>query len=152
MSALGWAARWAATRASRGVWLAGPWAKGCMERAASARTRRPSGRAGAGAAALPDPGTGAVSGAARSTSDPTRHLIQGRRRRAGAGPRESYGNGARQTVSSAILSFPSYHSCGKNLGRTDDTWGHVVNTDEERRTAFVDLELAAVWQGHERGV
>jgi hypothetical protein len=27
-----------------------------------------------------------------------------------------------------------------------------VNTDEERRTAFVDLELAAVWQGHERGV
>jgi hypothetical protein len=27
-----------------------------------------------------------------------------------------------------------------------------VNTDEERRTAFVELELAAVWQGHERGV
>jgi hypothetical protein len=27
-----------------------------------------------------------------------------------------------------------------------------VNTDEERRTAFVELELAAVWQGHGRGV
>jgi hypothetical protein len=27
-----------------------------------------------------------------------------------------------------------------------------VNTEEERRTAFVDVELAAVWQGHERGV
>ena len=27
-----------------------------------------------------------------------------------------------------------------------------MNTDEERRTAFVELELAAVWQGHERGV
>jgi hypothetical protein len=28
-----------------------------------------------------------------------------------------------------------------------------VNTEEEqRRTAFVDLELAAVWAGHERGV
>ena len=24
--------------------------------------------------------------------------------------------------------------------------------DDERRTAFVDLELAAVWQGRERGV
>jgi hypothetical protein len=30
--------------------------------------------------------------------------------------------------------------------------GHVVNTEEQRRTAFVDLELAAVWEGHERGV
>jgi hypothetical protein len=30
--------------------------------------------------------------------------------------------------------------------------GRFVNTDEERRTAFVELELAAVWQGHERGV
>jgi hypothetical protein len=30
--------------------------------------------------------------------------------------------------------------------------GHVVNQEEQRRTAFVDLELAAVWQGHERGV
>jgi hypothetical protein len=29
--------------------------------------------------------------------------------------------------------------------------GRVV-TDDERRTAFVDLELAAVWQGRERGV
>jgi hypothetical protein len=27
-----------------------------------------------------------------------------------------------------------------------------VNTDEERRTAFVELELAAVWRGHEQGV
>jgi hypothetical protein len=27
-----------------------------------------------------------------------------------------------------------------------------VNSEEQRRTAFVDLELAAVWQGHERGV
>jgi hypothetical protein len=27
-----------------------------------------------------------------------------------------------------------------------------VNTEERRRTAFVELELAAVWQGHERGV
>jgi hypothetical protein len=27
-----------------------------------------------------------------------------------------------------------------------------VNTEEQRRTAFVDLELAAVWEGHERGV
>jgi hypothetical protein len=30
--------------------------------------------------------------------------------------------------------------------------GHVVNSEERRRTAFVELELAAVWQGHERGV
>ena len=27
-----------------------------------------------------------------------------------------------------------------------------MNIDEQRRTAFVELELAAVWQGHERGV
>ena len=27
-----------------------------------------------------------------------------------------------------------------------------MNTEEERRTAFVDVEMAAVWQGHERGV
>jgi hypothetical protein len=27
-----------------------------------------------------------------------------------------------------------------------------VNEEEQRRTAFVDLEVAAVWQGHERGV
>ena len=40
----------------------------------------------------------------------------------------------------------------KNLARPDDIWGHVVNTDEERQTAFVELALAAVWQGHERGV
>jgi hypothetical protein len=35
--------------------------------------------------------------------------------------------------------------------RTDNLGGHVVN-EEERRTACVELELAAVWQGHERGV
>ena len=27
-----------------------------------------------------------------------------------------------------------------------------MNQEEQRRTAFVELELAAVWQGHERGV
>jgi hypothetical protein len=27
-----------------------------------------------------------------------------------------------------------------------------VNEEDQRRTAFVELELAAVWQGHERGV
>jgi hypothetical protein len=27
-----------------------------------------------------------------------------------------------------------------------------VNSEERRRRAFVELELAAVWQGHERGV
>jgi len=36
----------------------------------------------------------------------------------------------------------------KNLARTDDTWG----ASREHRTAFVELEMAAVWQGHERGV
>jgi hypothetical protein len=35
---------------------------------------------------------------------------------------------------------------------TTDPGGHVVTHDDERRTAFVDLELAAVWQGRERGV
>jgi hypothetical protein len=40
----------------------------------------------------------------------------------------------------------------KNLARTDYTWGHVVDTEEQRRRAFVELEMAAVWQGHERGV
>jgi hypothetical protein len=41
----------------------------------------------------------------------------------------------------------------KNRVRTDDTFGgHVVNEEDQRRTAFVELELAAVWQGHERGV
>ena len=40
----------------------------------------------------------------------------------------------------------------KNLARTDDTWGQVVNSEEQRRRAFVELEMAAVWQGHERGV
>jgi hypothetical protein len=55
-------------------------------------------------------------------------------------------------VSSAIFSFPSYHSCGRISLAPTTPGGHVVNTDEERRTAFVELELAAVWQGHERGV
>ena len=27
-----------------------------------------------------------------------------------------------------------------------------MNSEERRRRAFVELELAAVWQGHERGV
>jgi hypothetical protein len=27
-----------------------------------------------------------------------------------------------------------------------------VNEEDRRRTAFVELEVAAVWQGHERGV
>jgi hypothetical protein len=27
-----------------------------------------------------------------------------------------------------------------------------VNEEERRRTAFVELEMAAVWEGHERGV
>jgi hypothetical protein len=27
-----------------------------------------------------------------------------------------------------------------------------VNTEEQRRMAFVELELAAVWQGHQREV
>ena len=27
-----------------------------------------------------------------------------------------------------------------------------MNTEERRRLAFVEVELAAVWQGHERGV
>jgi hypothetical protein len=40
----------------------------------------------------------------------------------------------------------------KNLAAPTTPGGHVVNTDEECRTAFVELELAAVWQGHERGV
>ena len=41
----------------------------------------------------------------------------------------------------------------KNPARVEITGGgHVVNQEEQRRTAFVELELAAVWQGHERGV
>jgi hypothetical protein len=40
----------------------------------------------------------------------------------------------------------------KNQVCTDGTiWGHVVNEEDQRRTAFVELELAAVWQGHEPG-
>jgi hypothetical protein len=27
-----------------------------------------------------------------------------------------------------------------------------VNEEERRRTAFVELEMAAVWEGHKRGV
>jgi hypothetical protein len=30
--------------------------------------------------------------------------------------------------------------------------GHVVIEEDGRRSAFVELELAAVWQGHGRGV
>jgi polynucleotide 5'-kinase involved in rRNA processing len=41
----------------------------------------------------------------------------------------------------------------KNRSARTIPWGaHVVNTEERHRTAFVELELAAVWQGHERGV
>jgi hypothetical protein len=37
--------------------------------------------------------------------------------------------------------------------RTDDnTGGRVVNDAEQDRTAFVELEMAAVWEGHKRGV
>jgi hypothetical protein len=36
----------------------------------------------------------------------------------------------------------------KNLLRTvTPLGGHVVNEEDQRRTAFVELELAAVWQG-----
>jgi hypothetical protein len=54
--------------------------------------------------------------------------------------------------SAAILSFPSYLSMWKNLVAPTTPGGAVVNDDEQRRTAFVDLEMAAVWQGHQRGV
>jgi hypothetical protein len=30
--------------------------------------------------------------------------------------------------------------------------GQVVNDAEQDRTAFVELEMAAVWEGHKRGV
>ena len=41
----------------------------------------------------------------------------------------------------------------KNQVRTDGTiWGACRERGDQRRTAFVELELAAVWQGHERGV
>ena len=40
----------------------------------------------------------------------------------------------------------------KNRPAPTTPGGQVVNTDEERRTAFVELELTAVRQGHERGV
>jgi hypothetical protein len=55
-------------------------------------------------------------------------------------------------VSLAITSFPSYSSMWKDLSAPTRLGGHVVNQQDQRRTAFVDLELAAVWQGHERGV
>jgi hypothetical protein len=55
-----------------------------------------------------------------------------------------------------ILAIPTFlfqPSCGRIPIRWDDApGGHVVTHDDERRTAFVDLELAAVWQGRERGV
>ena len=40
----------------------------------------------------------------------------------------------------------------KNRPAPTTPGGQVVNFEEERRRAFVELELAAVWQGHERGV
>jgi hypothetical protein len=43
-------------------------------------------------------------------------------------------------VSSAIFSFPSYHSCGGIWSAATTPGGQVVNTDEQRRTAFVELE------------
>jgi hypothetical protein len=54
-------------------------------------------------------------------------------------------------VRSAIDSLPSYHTMWKNLSHRRHLGGQVVNEEDQRRTAFVDLELAAVWQGHERG-
>ena len=65
----------------------------------------------------------------------------------------SYGNRAHQTVRSAILPFHSYLPCGR-IRSVPGTplGGHVVNDEEQRRTAFVELEMAAVWQGHERGM
>jgi hypothetical protein len=37
--------------------------------------------------------------------------------------------------------------------RTDNhPGGHVENEAERERTAFVELEMAAVWDGHKRGV
>ena len=52
----------------------------------------------------------------------------------------------------AVLSFVSYHSMWKNPADTHDSGGAGVNHEEQGRTAFVELELAAVWQGLERGV
>ena len=40
----------------------------------------------------------------------------------------------------------------KNLARTDDAGGACREHQEARRTAFLDVETAAVWEGHERGV
>src|SRR5687767_4114575 len=41
----------------------------------------------------------------------------------------------------------------KNRVRIGDTFGgHVVNEEDQGRTAFVELELAAVWHGHEQGM
>jgi hypothetical protein len=47
-------------------------------------------------------------------------------------------------------SFKTHVEESRSDGRR--TRGHVVTHDDERRTAFVDLELAAVWRGRERGV
>jgi hypothetical protein len=56
-------------------------------------------------------------------------------------------------VSAAILSFPSYRPCGRILSAPyDNLGGHEVNEEERRRTAFVELEMAAVWKGHQRGM
>jgi hypothetical protein len=60
---------------------------------------------------------------------------------------------ARQISILPILAFIFQGSCGRIPIRwTTHPGGHVVTHDDERRTAFVDLELAAVWRGRERGV
>jgi hypothetical protein len=66
---------------------------------------------------------------------------------------QSYGIGARQIGIPPSDSFPFQPSYGRILRRrTTHLRGHVETQEHERRSAFVDLELAAVWQGRERGV
>ena len=60
---------------------------------------------------------------------------------------------ARQISILPIPAFLFQDACGRIPNPMDDApGGHVVTHDDERRTAFVDLELAAVWRGRERGV
>jgi hypothetical protein len=40
----------------------------------------------------------------------------------------------------------------KNPAHRQQLGGQVVNDAEQERTAFVELEMAAVWEGHTRGV
>src|SRR5512132_1530540 len=95
-----------------------------MERAARARTRRPSGRGG-GAVTGRASGTWAVPGAAGSTSKPTRHLaLKVTWRLQLQAPCGSYGNGGHQTVRSVILPFPSYSPCGRI--RSAPLWRRVL--------------------------